>query len=64
MFEDILTDPLDDLEVKLMQCEDCELASYILSNFPGKKVLCQKTGHHKLYDDWCNDWEERRKVKP
>jgi hypothetical protein len=64
MFEDILSDPLDDLELQLMQCEDCEIASYILSNFPGKKVLCQKTGYHMLYDDWCLDWKERRKVKP
>ena len=64
MFEDILSDPLDDLKLQIMQCEDCEYASFILSNYPGSKVLCQRTGYHMLYDEWCDKWEERTKVKP
>lgn len=64
MFEDILPDPLDELEIHLMCCEECENASYILTKFPGTKVLCQRTGEHKGYDEWCEKWQERTRVKP
>jgi len=64
MFEDIISDPLDELEIQLMSCEECDLASYILSNQPGKKVLCQVTGQHRSYDEWCEKWEQRTRVKP
>lgn len=64
MFEDILTDTLDELELDLMSCENCDYASYILSNYPGKKVLCQRTGYHERYDGWCEKWAERDRVKP
>ena len=65
MFEDILgNDPVDELEVHLMCCEECENASYILTKYPGTKVLCQVTGDHMGYDEWCEKWEERSRVKP
>ncbi len=64
MFEDILKDQLDDLSIQIMSCEECEMASYILSNYPGSMVLCQVTGYHQAYDDWCEKWEQRTRVKP
>ncbi len=65
MFDDIIEKSEEkELEVIEMFCEDCDLASYILSNYPGTKVICQKTGYHMSYKDWCNKWEMRTRVKP
>jgi len=63
MFEDIIPDQDIEFGPTIRCCEDCDIASYILSNFSGK-VLCQRTGHHMLYSDWCEKWEQRERVKP
>lgn len=42
-------------------CENCDWASHILSNYPGK-ILCERDHLHKPKKFFCYDWKERKKV--
>lgn len=66
MFDDLIEqeEEYEIIDIDELCCENCDLASYILSNFPGTQVLCQRTGQHMLYKDWCEKWEQRTRVKP
>lgn len=65
MFEDILTKKTNSIDGKQpSSCEDCDYASYILSNYHKTRVLCQIYGRHKLFGDLCEKWQERKRVKP
>ena len=56
MFEDILTS--DSKKVKIIPtCANCEIASYILSNYPDK-ILCQLKKKHMEKAFCCRKWKE------
>jgi hypothetical protein len=59
MFDDII--PEEEMSLEIMTCENCDYASFILSNHP-KMILCQRVGEHKKLDHWCKNWSKRDEV--